>query len=483
MTRQVTIFRNTVVVLGANVVMKIITLFFLAFVANRLRTELYGFYNFALSYISLFGAFADLGLSVLVVQMVARDKAHVNRLVGNSLAVKLLLYAGTAVLIAGVTLFLGRSAQQNAIIAIAGLIFFISSTAYLFRSVFDGYERMEFSSMGDIVERVITFVLGVTVLLLGYSIFVFFLVLLLGTIGKTGYYWHYLRRGFARIRLQLDWRYCLDLLRQAYPFALGAFVGVLYFRINVVMLTIMKGDKAVGLYSAANDKVLGVVSIGIILSHVLFPTISRAFVESRETLRHLCERSIGYLIYLSLPMAVGTLIISKRVIAILHTPEYAPSALALAIMSPFIFFKFVAYGLGVVLSSINRQKLRVALDLGASILTIILNFALIRRYGYIGACIATVLTEVALLSATYYAAWRFIPGLNLFRVGIKPLLASAGMGAVALMLNHSNILFQIAMSGIVYALLLRSLGCMKEEQDIVLAKLKQILASDSATAR
>jgi O-antigen/teichoic acid export membrane protein len=476
MTRHGTIFKNTVVVLSANIVMKIITLFFLAFVANKLRTELYGFYNFTLSYISLFGAFADLGLSVLVVQLVARDKSQVNRLVGNSLVFKLMLYVLTAILIAAVTLLLGRSMRENVIILIAALTFLIASTAYLFRSVFDGYERMEYSAMGDIVERLITFILGVTVLLLGYSIFVFFLVLLLGSIGKIAYYWHYLKRGFAKIRLQFDWHFCRDLLRQSYPFALGAFVGVLYFRINVVMLTLMKGDKAVGLYSAANDKILGVVSVGIILAHVLFPTISRAFVESRDSLRHLCERSIGYLIYLGLPLAVGMLIISKRVIEILQTPEYAPSALALAIMSPFIFFKFVAYALGVVLSSINRQKLRVLLDLGASIFTIILNFILITHYSYIGACIATVATEIALLSATYYAAARFIPGLNLFRVSLKPLIASAGMAAVTLALNHSNILLQIALGGAVYALLLRSLGCMKEEQDMVVQKLKQILA-------
>jgi hypothetical protein len=54
------------------------------------------------------------------------------------------------------------------------------------------------------------------------------------------------------------------------------------------------------------------------------------------------------------------------------------------------------------------------------------------------------------------------------------------MAAVALPLNHSNILLQIALSGAVYAFLLRSLGCMKEEQDMVINKLKQILASKRA---
>jgi O-antigen/teichoic acid export membrane protein len=475
MKQQATIFKNTVVVLGANILMKIITLFFLAFVANKLQAKLYGFYSFTLSYISMFGAFADLGLSVLVVQLVARDKSIVNRLLGNCLSFKMLLYLLTALLIFIVTIFLNRSPIENAVILIATLTFFIASTAYLFRSIFDGYERMEFSSLGDIVERLVTFILGITVLLLGYSIFVFFLVLLLGAIAKTAYYILNLKRGFAKIKFQLDLNYCWSLLKQSYPFALGAFVGVLYFRINVVMLSLMKGDTAVGLYAAANDKVYGVVSIGIILAHVLFPTISRAFTESRETLRELCERSVGYLIYLGLPSAVGMLIISKRVIEILHTPEYSPSALALAIMSPFIIFKFVAYALGVVLSSINRQKLRVVLDLGASVFTIILNLYLITKYSFIGACIATLVSEIALFSATYFAVSRFVPGLNLLRVSVRPLIACAGMAAVALALKNYNILLQIALSGLAYALIMRALGCLKEEQDMVINKLKQML--------
>ena len=63
----------------------------IAVLTRYLGPEDYGRYTLALMYMQLFGVLADVGLFTTVVREISKDPARTEELVGNTLALRLLL--------------------------------------------------------------------------------------------------------------------------------------------------------------------------------------------------------------------------------------------------------------------------------------------------------------------------------------------------------------------------------------------------------
>ena len=113
------------------------------------------------------------------------------------------------------------------------------------------------------------------------------------------------------------------------------------------------------------------------------------------------------------------------------------------------------------------------------ILNIILNFSLIPAFSYIGAGIASAISQLAILVWTYLYLQKHVHRVNLMAILVKPLTASIIMGASVYLMGIfladtiTNLVVIILGAGISYALLVYLLKAFDRQE---LQELKSIFS-------
>lgn len=128
--------------------------------------------------------------------------------------------------------------------------------------------------------------------------------------------------------------------------------------------------------------------------NAIYPVLSRFYISSKKSLVLAYEKSFKYMFIIGLPIATGIYIFSDKIILLLYGKVYIESAIVLSILSGYLFLKFLNPVTGFTLMAINKQKSRLFSQGLSALLNIILNFILIPLYGFIGAAIATLITEI-----------------------------------------------------------------------------------------
>ncbi|MEZ4766943.1 MAG: polysaccharide biosynthesis C-terminal domain-containing protein [Caldilineales bacterium] len=110
-----------------------------------------------------------------------------------------------------------------------------------------------------------------------------------------------------------------------------------------------------------------------------------------------------------------------------------------------------------VLIAVNQQRFLTRAFIVGVVFNIGANLLLIPRYGYAGAAVVTVLSEVSLLIPFYIAVRRHVARLPWVDLVWRQLAAAAGMGVTAALLRNTELVAAL-LSSLVYIGLLLALG-------------------------
>ena len=429
----------------------------------------FGKYTFALSFCYLFSIFSDLGLNTVLIREIAKDKTLANNYLGAGTLIKLVLSVFTVVLIFVAVNLLNYPDDTKLAVYILGFSVVIGSLSGLYRSVFSAYERMEYEASARIIQQTVLVALGIAALHLGYGLFGLVTAVLLGSI--TGFVFSvlYTIKKFVTPVLQIDIAFWSNLIREALPFGMTSIIAVVYFRIDIVMLSMMKGDAVVGWYGVAYMLVESLMFLPGAFAGSLFPVFSRLFKSSDSSIKMVYERSLKYLYMTGLPIVFGTTILADKIILIVFKEEFSHSVVALQILIWALLFMFLNYGLGTVLGSINRQRVLVISSMICVIVNVVLNLLLIPPLSYIGAGIATVVTEFTLCALSFYFVSEYLYVIPIHRFIPKPLVASIIMGAYVYIFREITVFIVIPIAAGVYLGLLYLIKAI-DNQDIMLFK-------------
>ncbi|HJO55690.1 MAG TPA: polysaccharide biosynthesis C-terminal domain-containing protein, partial [Candidatus Scalindua sp.] len=159
------------------------------------------------------------------------------------------------------------------------------------------------------------------------------------------------------------------------------------------------------------------------------------------------------------PIAVGTFLLSDRLIYIIYGKDYFKTVPALKILSLALIFIFVNYILMNILVSVDRQMTNSIMAGTCVLVNIALNMCLIPHYGYLGAGTATVITEIVLFSLGLYYVAKYICKINVVAVASKPFISVAIMGTFIMLaaakLNLAIVIFLSVLTYFTCLLLLR----------------------------
>ena len=235
------------------------------------------------------------------------------------------------------------------------------------------------------------------------------------------------------------------------------------------MLGKMKNQQTAGWYAVSYQMFFMLATLSGSFLTAVFPVMSRLFKESTDNLQKVYQKSFKLLISAGIPLSVGGIILARSIILFLYGSKYENSILPFSIFSSIFVFSYINGLAAYLLTAMNRQLSIAKMLTITTIVNIILNYALIPRFGTSGAAAATVVSEI-MFSILFLCALprelRYFPIKNIF----KTIAAAAVMAAVILTLRNAlNVLIVVAAGAAFYCVSIWLLRYFDKE-DILIMK-------------
>jgi O-antigen/teichoic acid export membrane protein len=196
------------------------------------------------------------------------------------------------------------------------------------------------------------------------------------------------------------WQKASHLVKSSAVFNVYSFIGSLYDRFDVLLLSRMAGDYATGIYSVAY-RALGLTQIlayGLLYS--LLPALSRSAggIENRRRL----EGAMGFLLSVAFAVVLATMVFADPAVRLLLGERYAESALALKILIWAVMLRYVNCALNIALLAAGREKVFIVTSLVCLSVNFIGNLVFIPVFSWRAAAVMTIVTELVLLAQNLY---------------------------------------------------------------------------------
>ena len=454
------IAKNTGILLATNIIGRILSFFYIMYTARYLGVEGFGILSFALAFTGIFGVFTDLGLGQLTIREVARDKSLAGKYLANISVMKVILVTVTFGLITFTINLLGYPGEMIKVVYLIALFVIFESFIEMFNSIFQAFEKMEYQSVGQILNSVLILAGAIFAIKHNFSVIGFAFLYFIASFIVLGYSLIILKWRFsnpfsaslvwAPRKIETDWSLWKSIIKKALPFGLTAIFTTIYFKIDTVMLSLMKGNAVVGWYNAAYRLIFVLMLIPTAVVGSVFPVISRLYISSKDSIRLTFEISFKYLLIVGLPIAVGTSILADKIILLIYGKEFVYSIIALQILIWVAFLMFLTYLLGNTLGAIDKQRKVLEVTGIGAMVNVVLNLLLIPRFSYIGASVTTVVTEGIVFVLLFHFMCKYLHGIPMHKYIIKPLLASLIMGISIFYLRGINLLEMISLAIFIY---------------------------------
>lgn len=389
------ILRNSSYLIISQSLIKVVAFFYTLFLVKNLAVEEFGLYSVALSYFSIVSAIADFGIVRYLIRELSKDNSLSKKILGDVFFLRVGMTILLYLVFAGFILLFDSDQQRANLTILAVLAVVPQAVAFSFDGVFVAMQKLKYSAFGQIILSTSSILFGLFLITSGYGpyapiiailishvIYAFFMLYLLG---KEGVPFYLSVPSFATIK---------TIFKASLPYGILGALGLIYFRIDMVMLSYMRGAYDTGIYGAAYKFLEAVVFIPSAVSAAIFPVFSHLHGNDATKIRKLYFQSLFIMAGLSVFVLLGFLIILPLFISY-YLPKYneaIPLINILAFAIPFIFIH--SPGIQLLLSTDRFLKPVIYLSFITLGFNIILNYFLIDFYGVYGAAITTVFSEV-----------------------------------------------------------------------------------------
>mgnify|MGYP003882679165 CR=1 FL=1 len=462
--------KNTSIIIVGNVIFRIISLFVTIYLARYLGTADFGKYSFVFAYLAFFGILTDLGLSTILVREMSRNSAIAPKLIGNAYIIRWILTVFAVILSIAVITLMSYPADTTTCIYIAAFTLLFQSFSGFYSTIFQANLRMGYNIFAKLVFRVLSAAIILWIIFAKGTLLQVIFALVFSEGVKTLINYSFSRK-FVRPKFVIDFGLWRHLIKEALPIALSNVVWVIYYQTDMIMLSIMEGDVAVGIYSAAHKLFDPLLLIPTALMMSMFPIMSASFKSSNERLIKSYRLSLKYLLIMALPIVIGVTLLSDKIILLIYGRSYANSATVLQILILALVFTFANSVFLNLLVAIDKQKLHTLSFCLCAIVNVVLNLTLIPILSYNGAAIATLFTNIVLLLASFYFLSKHLQLPSVYKMLIKPVISGLIMGAFIYYFTDLNLFLLIGLAGLVYFTALLLLKTFSEEDWNIIKKI------------
>ncbi|WP_416666458.1 flippase [Egbenema bharatensis] len=371
-----------------------LALFVGLWVARYLGPDRFGSLNYAMSFVSLFGIIASLGLDSIVVRDVVRYPDAKHEILGTAFLLKLIggLVSIPAVIWVNSLLRPDEPMMQwlVAIVAVGGIFNAFNIISFWFQA--------QVNSKYSVIVRNTAYIMtcGIRIALISFEapLIAFAVALLiemiLGGLGLLiSYQWK--ERDFHRWSQSMQ--RARSLLRDSFPMIITGAVTVIYMRTDSVMLGQMANDRLVGLYAAVMKLAEMWYFVPGAITGTVFPLVIK-LKEQNETLYYERAQQLFTLMAgLSYLVAIPISLFSSQLMFIFYGEDYVEGGNVLAIYVWAGLFVSLGVARGPWMVAGDLLNFRATAAAAGAVINVALNWVLIPRIGIMGATIATLISQ------------------------------------------------------------------------------------------
>jgi polysaccharide transporter, PST family len=361
-------------------------------VARYLGPSQYGILSFALSFVALFGTLSTLGLESFVSRDIVRDGSAATQILGTAFTLRICGSVLAPWLVIATAWWI--QPHDRATLALVSLL----SLGFIFQSfdTIDSYFQSQVRSRLTVWAKNSAFLItaGVRLWLIHAEapLWTFAAAqvaeLALGAIGMIiAYRW----TGGRMLLWRAQKDRAIQLLRQSWPVMLTGMAIMIYMRIDTVMLKVMQGDLAVGIYAAATR----ISEVWYFIPVAIVSSVSPAIIRAKDNSSVYYGRIAKLFSLMSLIACVGGTCIalsSRWIVHALYSNAFSAAAPILAVHVWASLFVFLGVAQDPWNVSENLLRLSFYRTLAGAVTNVLLNLLLIPQFSAMGAAIATVVS-------------------------------------------------------------------------------------------
>jgi len=321
----------------------------------------------------------------------------------------------------------------------------------LFSGAFYAHERMDYDLLFHSVQCIITLIIGIPVIFLFENITYLFSVLLLARIiGLILAATIYRAKIHPSLKLRFDLQDLKADFRKGYPYATNSLLTFLYIQVDIFLLGLLRNDVEVGFYKAATSIPLQLPALIIAINTSFLPRMANTFITSPSKLRELISQSWKLALEISIPSALGLMLLAEPIMRSLYTESFVPAIVALQIIAIMIPLRFANNTLGTLLTAVGKQPKRTKAVFIGTLANILASVILIWKYGYFGASVATVLADTVIMVGLLHYSLNFIKLIKLVKLAFSPILAGMVMVCGLVVFQDQSLWLLIPIGMIIY---------------------------------
>jgi O-antigen/teichoic acid export membrane protein len=433
-----------------------------------------GQYQFVLSYVLLFSTVVDFGIQQFITKKISEDPENTKKYFQEFFSFETLAALLLYVILVVIAYFRNYGTVVFEAIAVTGLGMVLNALTYPFLSVMAAFQEMKKVALINFLNSLVNIgVIFAAIIFHRYIVFLASVQVIFGILDLI-LYRQFVKKYIPNPQVlkaifRFDFHLIKNILKQGWPFALLVGFSAIYNRIDVVLITAIKGYVQTGLYTAAY-KIFDLLGFfPSVVSYTLFPFFSglmakKAINEVRENL----EKYLKLMLAGALPMAAGGMILSAKLIGLVAGPGYAESApvLAILIWAPAILFVYIPLN-SLVISQLTKKAVLIT---GINVIVnTVGNLILIPRFGIRASAVMTVVSESLQGTFYFYFVRKNITNFHFLNIIYKPIFSALAMGLVLWPIRHNSLLITLPVGAAVYFLMLFATGFVGREE-IKLAK-------------
>jgi O-antigen/teichoic acid export membrane protein len=274
----------------------------------------------------------------------------------------------------------------------------------------------------EILRQIATAAVVVALVLAGASLLPFWAATIPGGIASTVLAAMLVRRSMP-LMPAFDRAIWGSLLRRTLPYSMAAAVGIVYFRLAILIMSHVASGRQTGYYGASFRIIEVLFIVPQLIVGSTLPIFARAARDDRARLDYALGRTFDACLLLGVAVGLALITGATFIISVVAGPKFGPAAAVLRIQGIALISTFVGAVLGYALLSLGRYREVLLINLAVLVLSGVLTGILASRYGALGAASATTTVEMLYTGMLALAVWR---------AGVRPQISIARMPRAAL---------------------------------------------------
>jgi len=421
---------NTIVQVLSKIIATVLGLASVIIMARSLGVAGFGEYTTIITFLSFFGISIDFGLTLVTSWMISQPNVDEKKVLANLFTLRFfsaLIFLGISPF---VVLFFPYSNLVKLGVGVAFLSFFFISLSQILVGFFQTKLRMDKVSIAEVIGRIILLI-GIIISVKLHLGLIAFMIAIVISSAVSFFIQFFFANKLTPIRFSFDFSLWRKIIKKSWPFALTIVFNLLYLKMDIFILSLIKGKEVVGVYGATYKVVEVLTMLPFMFSGIILPILTANWAKNNKVFfNRVLQKSFDLILILIVPLIVGTQFLANAIMTTVMGDEFYSSGGILRILIIAVGLVFVSCLFSHVIIAVDKQKQVIGAYFFTAITATVGYLVFIPKFSYFGAAAVTIYSELAITLFMMYYLMKFIKFLPTLRILPKVLFSSFIMGGI-----------------------------------------------------